>query len=501
MTTTRSRGLRALVFAGLLLAAATASAASAAGNYTVTACSPTMSAGAWEQVNAFPSALSSANACGGPAIGPLAGGDPGALYGEDLVGAPAHIPSGAQAGWTFTAPAGTTITAVSYYGSVDTGNNLDWVAGLFSANGTGLDTCQTNPAPCSKPNNQVAVTLGGFSTSGLFFGIECAPVSPDTYCLAGATQHFAQADMYSARVTLSETGTPSLSDLGGALWGGGVVWGSEPVTFNAADLSGISQAALDGSHGQLALQPQSCDYSQTQPCPDLPSGSLGLNSTQLADGAQTLTLLVTNAAGNTTSVQSPTIVVDNNGPSAPSSLTATPVGGGTDAVELSWSDPANPPQPVSGAFVQLCQTACGAPMAVNGSGGAQVTAPGPGTYTIRLWLVDQAGRGSAANAATTAVTVPAPPTTTPTGTSTPKKKPTLKVGSLSWHDDILRLAVTGLPKGTKLHVDLEYAHRPLLRLVIAREDLRLRTVRPRLVVLRVFAGKHQEGATISTRVG
>lgn len=86
------------------------------------------------------------------------------------------------------------------------------------------------------------------------------------------------------------------------------------MTFNAADLSGISQVALDGPGGQLALQPQSCNYSQTQPCPELSSGSLDLNTTQLADGAQTLTLLVTNAAGNTTSVQSPTVVVDNNGP-------------------------------------------------------------------------------------------------------------------------------------------------------------------------------------------
>ena len=500
MTTTRSRSLRALILAGLLLAAATPSAASAAGSYTVTACSPTMSAGSWEQLNAFPSALSSANACGGPAIGPLAGGDPGALYGEDLVGASAHSPSGAQAGWTFTAPAGTTITAISYYRSLETGSNGDWVAGLLAANDAPLDTCRSNPDPCSKPNNQVPVTLSGLSTSDLFFGIECEPVAPDTDCLAGGAEHDAQADMYSAEVTLSESGTPSVSSLAGALWAGGVVWGSEPVTFNAADLSGISQVALDGPDGQLALQPQSCDYSQTQPCPELSSGSLDLNTTQLHDGAQTLTLLVTNAAGNTTSVQSPTVVVDNNGPPTPSSLTATAVGGGPDAIELSWSDPVNPPQPVSGAFVQLCQAACGAAVAVNGSGGAQVTAPGPGTYTVRLWLVDQASRGSAANAATAAVTVPAP-ATTPTGTSTPKKKPTLKVGSLSWHEGILKLAVTGLPKGTKLHVDLEYAHRPVLRLIIAREHLRLRTARPRLVVLRVFAGKHQEGATISKRVG
>jgi hypothetical protein len=305
------------------------------------------------------------------------------------------------------------------------GGNLDWLAGLLSANGAQLDACETGP--CSKPNNQVAVTLTGLSTSGLFFGIECEPVAPDTDCLAGGSEHYAQADMYSAKVTLSETATPSVSNLAGALWGGGVVAGSEPVTFSTSDPSGIAQVALDGPDGQIALQPQSCDYSQTQPCPQLSSGSLEPNTTEMHDGAQTLTLLVTDAAGNTTPVQSPTVVVDNNGPPAPQSLTATAVGGGSDTIDLSWSDPANPPQPVSGAFAQLCQTTCGTAMPLNGSGGAQITAPAPGTYTIRLWLIDQAGRGSAANATTTAVTVPPPVPTTPPSSTPTAKSPTLKV--------------------------------------------------------------------------
>jgi hypothetical protein len=410
-----------------------------------------------------------------------------------------HSPSGAQAGWSFTAPAGTTITAVSYYRSLQTENNGDWVAGLFAANGTALNVCHSNPNPCSSPNNQAAVTLTGLSTSGLFFGIECDPVSPDTDCLAGGTEHDAQADAYSAKVTLSETATPTVSNLGGALWGGGVVSGSEPLTFSTQDPSGISQVALDGPDGQIALQPQSCDFSQTQPCPQLSSGSLELNTTELHDGAQTLTLLVTDAAGNTTTVQSPTVVVDNNGPPAPTSLTATAVGGGSEAIELSWSDPANPPQPVSGAFAQLCQTSCGTAIAVNGSGGAQITAPGPGTYTIRLWLLDQAGRGSAANAATAAVTVPSPPT--PPISPPAAQKSTLKVRSLAWHDGVLTVDVTGLPKGAKLHVDLEYTHRHLRRVIVTRERLRLHTVRPRQVVLRVFEGKRQEGPTVSKRVG
>ena len=495
MTTTHIRSLPVLVLAALLLAAATPPAATASGSYTVTACSPTTSPGAWQQINTVPAGLTSASQCGGPTIGPLDGGDPGALYGEDLVGSTVHSPSGAQAGWSFTAPAGTTITAVSYYRSLLQQGDLDWIAGLFAANGTQLDVCHSDPNPCSRPNNQVAVTLTGLSTSGLFFGIECEPVAPDTNCLAGGTEHYAQADLYSVKVTLSETGTPSVSNLAGALWAGGVVWGAEPVTFSASDLSGISQTTLDGPGGPLALQPQSCDYSQTQPCPQLPAATLSLNTTQLHDGAQTLTLLVTSAAGNTTSVQSPTVVVDNDGPPAPASLTATAIGGGSDAIDLSWSNPANPPEPVTGGFAQLCQTTCGAAAPVNGSGGAQLSAPGPGTYTIRLWLVDQAGRGSATNAATTAVNVPPPPTR-PAVKPTPK----LKVQTLTWRHGVLTLAVTGLPKGAKLHVDLEYSHRDLRRLIVTRERLRVHTPRPRLIVLRVFADRRQEGKPISTHV-
>jgi hypothetical protein len=66
---------------------------------------------------------------------------------------------------------------------------------------------------------------------------------------------------------------------------------------------------------------------------------------------------------------------------------------------------------------------------------------------------------------------------------------------------VLTVDVTGLPKGAKLHVDLEYTHRHLRRVIVTRERLRLHTVRPRQVVLRVFEGKRQEGPTVSKRVG
>ena len=64
---------------------------------------------------------------------------------------------------------------------------------------------------------------------------------------------------------------------------------------------------------------QSCAFSQVQACPELPSGQLQVNTLELPDGARARQLKLTNAAGNTTVVQGPTVVVDNNGPPAPSS--------------------------------------------------------------------------------------------------------------------------------------------------------------------------------------
>ena len=431
----------------LALAAATTAAAS--GSYTITACSPTSSPGAWSQVNTSPTGMTSGNQCGGPMIGPTGGGDAGSLFGEDLVGSSSTVPSGDQAGWELTAPVGSTITAVSYYRSLTTGNAAaSWEAGLFAANGAPLDICVTDPDPCSSLNNQVPVTITGLNTSGLFFGVECAAPTSQA-CIPGATLHYAQAEMYSVTVTLADTALPSVSALDGALWGGGVVWGTVPVTFSASDVSGIEQVAVDGMPGQVALAPQSCDYMQTQPCPQLPSGSVGVDTSLLHDGAQTVSLVVTDAAGNTQTVQSPTMVVDNNGPPAPTALGAAAIAGNDKAIQLTWSDPSAPPQPVTGADAQLCQASCAAPVAVSAGGSAQVAVAGPGSYGVRLWLTDSAGRGGPSNAAIANVTVPAPGTTGPTGPSGPSG-PTGHDGSA--HPAALRLSHT--LKGRHLTVNI-----------------------------------------------
>ena len=113
-----------------------------AGSYVVSTCSPFSTPGVWTQVNTGAPGLTAGQSCGGPAIGPMGGGDQGALYGEDTTnGTSRDIANGAAAGWTFTAPPQTTITAISYYRSLATFGSEDFVAGLFQADGSPLEQC------------------------------------------------------------------------------------------------------------------------------------------------------------------------------------------------------------------------------------------------------------------------------------------------------------------------------------------------------------------------
>jgi hypothetical protein len=141
----------------------------------------------------------------------------------------------------------------------------------------------------------------------------------------------------------------------------------------------------------LASAPQSCDYYDAVPCPNLSQAAVTLGTVAASDGAQTLVLQVKNAAGNATTVTSQSVTIDNHGPGAPTGLTATLDGA---QVVLSWQDPASSPVPLAQGYVQLCQAACGAPLAVASSGPARIATPPTGTYTVRLYLTDAAGKSS-----------------------------------------------------------------------------------------------------------
>jgi hypothetical protein len=436
----------------------------AAGSYTVSACSPGATTGPWTLVNTSPGGLNAGQLCGGPASGspPISQEpgtilyqDQGAMYAQDNLGSSTVMPNGTQAGWLFTAPASTTITAISYYRGIMTFGNSNYLSGLFQANGTPLEQCMVStalgsPLYCSMPNSQAPVAFTGLSTSSLFFGVVCDVVVPSTSaCVDGAAgQHSAQADLYSAQVTLSETALPTLGAAGGALWGGGVVSGVVPVTFSASDPSGIQGALVHSDSGVTAASvSETCDFTSAVPCPQVPSGSLSVNTTGIADGPHTFTVAATDAAGNTQSATSPSVIVDNDGPPAPSAFTATPVSSSSNAIHLAWTNPVSPPQPIASAMVQLCQATCAASAAIPAAGTGQVTAPVAGLYTVHLWLLDSQGRGSATNAATATVTVPGTGSSTPPGGggTPPGGKPGTPPAKL-------HTKLTATLKGRELHV-------------------------------------------------
>jgi hypothetical protein len=427
----RPRRAAILITATAVLWLALSACTAFAGSYTVSTCSPSTSSGIWTETNTDASALTAGALCGGPAIGPVSGGNQGALYAEDLLDSSADIPNGAEAGWTFTAPQSTTITAISYYRDLAAYGEPNLVSGLFQADGTTLEQCMIGLAfdssvVCSLPNTQAPVAFTGLDTSGLFFGILCHVVVEGTSGCSGggAPQHNAQADLYSAQVTLAESALPTFGELGGALWDGGVVSGLAPVTFSASDPSGIQQDLVRSDTGAtLSSATQACNFTVAVPCPQLPTGSMSVDTTRVADGPHAFTVTVTDAAGNSQSVTSPELIIDNGGPPAPTEFTATAQSSTSNAINLAWRNPTNPPQPVTGAMAQLCQAVCAAAEPITPSGAAQITAPGAGVYTLKLWLLDSHGRGGPGNAALESVTVPRGANSTPAGDHIPGTKP------------------------------------------------------------------------------
>lgn len=303
-------------------------------------------------------------------------------------------------------------------------------AGLFQADGSVLEQCRIalpfgSPSVCSLRNNEVPFVFSNLHTPSLFFGVICDIIRDPTLteCGSGGTIHTVQAYMYSAAVTLTENSAPTVANVAGPLWGAGPVSGTVAVTFSASDNTGIREQAVQDSSGKTIVSLRhGCDSTLIVPCPQQPSAKLDVDTTQVADGARTFRLVVTDGAGNGQVLTSPPVVVDNHGPPPPAGLSAT-LQPGSRTVALAWTNPASPPAPINGAMAQLCSTSCTTAVPVNAFATAQLTAPGPGIYSARVWLLDTAGRGGPHNAASAVLTVPSssappPPPGAPPGSKT-----------------------------------------------------------------------------------
>ena len=236
----------------------------------------------------------------------------GGLSTTDALGLSSGAPPGMSAGWTFTAPAGTTIASIAYERFMGHESDPDnyWspalrADGTIVSGETCLDSVQ-NGEMCSvggpPGEGGGSATIAGLSAHELSVGIVCrAPTGEE--CVTGAILHEVWAAVYGARVTIADPTPPTLSAPSGALWGpgeaGGVHKGTESVTTSAQDVGGgVRSIVLSADGLPVESYNAPCNFTYPQPCPSSTGAqTLTLPTTELSDGTHTLTLVATDAAG------------------------------------------------------------------------------------------------------------------------------------------------------------------------------------------------------------
>jgi hypothetical protein len=359
----------------------------------------------------------------------------GGLSTTDALGLSTGAPPATSAAWTITAPASTTIAAITYeryLGHVFDASNY-WAPALRAdgadiAGGSCLDTI-ANAESCyvgGPPGEGVeAETIGGLSAHDLSFGIDCQ-AHAEEQCVTGASQHSVWAAMYGATVTFEDTHAPTLVAPTGPLWeASGYIKGTQTLTTAADDVGGgVTSIVLSVDGHSEQTWTAACDFTLPTPCSSATGSHVfALQTTTVSDGVHTIALQATDAAGNSSALAERQIDVENDPPPPPSNLLATPLQPGSLAVQVTWSNPPNPTAPITSASYELCPadgaSTCISATTQPSTGSTIVTLPRSGLWTVAVWLLNAAGNGAPTSAARTEVLLttasPGAPATIGTG--------------------------------------------------------------------------------------
>ncbi len=251
--------------------------------------------------------------------------------------------------WTFSAPTGTTITAATLYreGYMNSRARSFWAAPEnVVSEADDFDSCQGVAGPTEEtycdlgnvgkyreckpptlcgprpyaPNDTLIVPSSHLPAHQLAF---------DVMCLMQGCYGF--ESLRSADIVLQQNAGPTATETGGSLTNASPLHGVADIEVTATDpASGVFQAILQSNGRTVAKQvidangghcepygeePDGSDiFLHTQPCPLAVSNvDVPFNTAQLPDGPQQLSVLVSDAAGNTASILSRTVTVENSG--------------------------------------------------------------------------------------------------------------------------------------------------------------------------------------------
>jgi hypothetical protein len=159
-----------------------------------------------------------------------------------------------------------------------------------------------NPTVIDFPDGTHAVYVDSFCTTdgstNCYFATNTTPV----------------IELLGMDTTLSESNPPSATITGGSLAGTGPVSGTGTLDFTATDgESGVQQSQLvvDGSPVVTDSYSSQCPYTEFAACPASMPDSMAWNTGAVPDGPHQVALRITDAAGNTQTVDDHTVVVSN----------------------------------------------------------------------------------------------------------------------------------------------------------------------------------------------
>ena len=298
----------------------------------------------------------------------------------------------------FDAPSGTTIGSVAYDGGLERAD-CSWSVGLYQSNGD-LGGSLLWGHPPGSPCDFSFTTPGDASyfPNRWNYPVSGTRLRMETRCGAATCPRNGTNSIRLRNVTVhvNDNAPPALGGARGALWtSSGWLAGTQAVGFDASDGAGIRETAIQVDGKEVARRTNACDATQRAPCPQ---GSVDerFSTAGFGDGKHSVTLVAVDAGGNPSSA-SHEFLVDNTPPAQPRQL-AVEGGDGwrsTNAFNLSWQLPENSGAPIAGAAWELCPTS--GPCAKGSRDGEDITSvsalevPGPGEWTLRLWLRDAAG--------------------------------------------------------------------------------------------------------------
>lgn len=354
-----------------------------------------------------------------------------------------EVPVAAEAGWTFLPPPGTRITQATLHWEY---NNADWQDTGHATAFQSLEapyrgsppfaTCVHSVGPsfccCSFPHegrisarNLVTVPEqnlepepgeggGPGPPAGITMvsGCEDPELSEGAHCYGAALKYAAVALLSMATITLEDDSPPKVTVVGGSLTTGTELEGAQTLAITGTDSgSGIYQAILkvDGKESQRTTVDNNnghCeDVGQTSdgtpaflylvPCAlEVNDQYVSFSMANIPDGPHKLTVLVTDAAGNATTVLSREVIVGRgacNGTcsgqaklaaSDPQALKPVTRGYARSAMRLSGSLREPTGAPVAGARLELLQAASYTAAPVRAIASTMTNAVGRWTFSV-----------------------------------------------------------------------------------------------------------------------